>query len=192
MEGHRRKNSWLAIGVGGCCASRDEVASEKKGHGGMLNKSPSSYSATLRACEAFSVHCPLKTSLQLHVGRCTLVCLALCDPHHVELHNHLAYRHLEAKCLEHPPHLQDLPLNRSSLSYILTTSNRTVSCTDIRATSGHACLTNESSGPTPNNRSTHEPTHLAMGVQQSRVRGKSIIPYKPLHTHSTQTITFST
>ncbi|KAF2621913.1 hypothetical protein BU25DRAFT_378854, partial [Macroventuria anomochaeta] len=32
MEGHRRKNSWLTIGVGGCCASGDDVASEKKGH----------------------------------------------------------------------------------------------------------------------------------------------------------------
>jgi hypothetical protein len=33
MEGHRRKNSWLTIGVG-CCASRDDVATEKKGHNG--------------------------------------------------------------------------------------------------------------------------------------------------------------
>ncbi|XPS78353.1 hypothetical protein M3J09_010368 [Ascochyta lentis] len=34
MEGHRRKSSWLTIGVGGCCTSRDEVAPEQKGHGG--------------------------------------------------------------------------------------------------------------------------------------------------------------
>ncbi|KAH6629451.1 hypothetical protein C7974DRAFT_394500 [Boeremia exigua] len=34
MESHSRKNSWLTIGVNGCCASRDDVASEKKGHNG--------------------------------------------------------------------------------------------------------------------------------------------------------------
>lgn len=40
MQSHRKKSSWLTIGVSGCCASRDDVASEKEGHCGMYNKFP--------------------------------------------------------------------------------------------------------------------------------------------------------
>jgi hypothetical protein len=85
MEGHRRKNSWLTIGVG-CCASRDNVAVEKKGSGGMLNKSPFVTLAGLVPTQ-FIIALAL-FSLQLQHGGDTPVCLAVKDPHHVELRYH--------------------------------------------------------------------------------------------------------
>lgn len=90
MEGHRRKNSWLTIGVSGCCASRDDVASEK-GHNGMFNKFLSSYKQReLHRRVDCNVRRPCDSTLQLQFGGDTPVCLAVNDPQCVELHHHLA------------------------------------------------------------------------------------------------------
>lgn len=192
MESHRRRNSWLTIGVGGCCVSRDDIASEKKGHSGMLSKFPSSYLAALTAWDLSAFIALCKMSLQLHVGGCTPVCLAVNDPHHVELHNHLAYSIQKPSVMKKPQQVQHLSFDQLLTTILILLTSRTISCTNFRATSGHANFTDEPSGPASNNKSTREPTYLAMGHQQSRVRSEDIIPYEPFYTCPTQAITFST
>ena len=99
MEGHRRKNTWLTIGVGGCCASKDDVASEKKGHSGMLNKFLLSYKqrdspATTSTISALAMSpCSLKIVRWRYTG-----CLAVIDPHRASSTDALQMR-LELNCL---------------------------------------------------------------------------------------------
>lgn len=76
----------------------------------MLNRFRLPYSATFQDCNSFMFPFLAPVSLQLHVGGGTRIRLAVCDPHHVELHNHLAYLHLEARYLQTPPDLWNLPL----------------------------------------------------------------------------------
>lgn len=99
MEGHRRKNTWLTIGVSGCCASKDDVAFEKKGHSGKLDKFLSSYkqrdylAATSTITALVMSPCSFKIVRWRYTG-----CLAVIDPHRASSTDAL-HMHLELNCL---------------------------------------------------------------------------------------------